>query len=146
MIRIVLTVAAVALGVTAVVAQSDPIAARRALMKANGDQAKIAGAMVKGEAPFDLAKVGVIFTTFADAAVKMPALFPDNSKTGGDTAALPAIWENKADFDAKMAQFGKNAIAAKAEIKDADGFKAKWGAFAKENCGGCHEKYRAKKS
>jgi cytochrome c556 len=146
MIRIVLAVAAVALGVTAVVAQSDPIAARKALMKANGDQAKIAGAMVKGETPFDLAKVQVVFATFADAAVKMPALFPDNSMTGGDTAALPAIWENKADFDAKMAQFGKNAIAAKTEIKDADALKAKWGAFAKENCGGCHEKYRAKKT
>jgi len=146
MIRIVLAVAAVALGVTAVVAQSDPIAARKALMKANGDQAKIAGAMVKGEAPFDLAKVEVVFATFADAAAKLPALFPDNSRTGGDTAALPAVWENKADFDAKMAQFGKNALAAKTEIKDADALKAKWGAFAKENCGGCHEKYRAKKS
>jgi cytochrome c556 len=146
MIRIVLAVAAVALGVTAVVAQSDPIAARKALMKANGDQAKIGGAMAKGEAPFDLAKMQVMFATFADAAAKMPALFPDNSKTGGDTAALPAIWENKADFDAKMAQFGKNADTAKTEIKDADGFKAKWGAFAKDNCGGCHEKYRAKKS
>jgi cytochrome c556 len=146
MIRIVLAVAAVAFGVTAVVAQSDPIAARKALMKANGDQAKIAGAMAKGEAPFDLAKVQVVFATFADSAAKMPALFPDNSKTGGETAALPAIWENKADFDAKMAAFGKNAIAAKTEIKDADALKAKWGAFAKENCGGCHEKYRAKKS
>jgi cytochrome c556 len=146
MIRNVLAVAAVALGVTAVVAQSDPIAARKALMKANGDQAKIAGAMAKGEAPFDLAKVQVVFATFADSAAKMPALFPDNSKTGGETAALPAIWENKADFDAKMAAFGKNAIAAKTEIKDADALKAKWGAFAKENCGGCHEKYRAKKS
>ena len=146
MIRIMLAAAAVALGITAVVAQSDPIAARKALMKTNGDQAKIGTAMAKGEAPFDLAKVEIMFTTFADASAKFPALLPDNSKTGGETAALPAIWENKADFDAKMAQFGKNATAAKTEIKDADGFKAKWGAFAKENCGGCHEKYRAKKS
>jgi cytochrome c556 len=146
MIRIMLAVAAVALGITAVVAQSDPIAARKALMKANGDQAKIGAAMAKGEAPFDAAKVEVMFTTFADAAAKMPALFPDNSKTGGETAALPAIWENKADFEARMAKFGKDANAAKAEIKDLDGFKAKWGAFAKDNCGGCHEKYRAKKS
>lgn len=146
MIRIVLAVATVAFAITAVVAQSDPIAARKALMKANGDQAKIGAAMAKGESPFDAAKVATIFTTFADSAPKMPSLFPDNSRTGGDTAALPAIWENKADFDAKMAQFGKNSNAAKTEIKDADTFKAKWGAFTKDNCGGCHEKYRAKKS
>jgi cytochrome c556 len=146
MIRIVLAVSAVALGITAVVAQSDPIAARKALMKKNGDEAKVGATMAKGEAPFDLAKMQTMFATFADSATKMPALFPENSKTGGETAALPAIWENKADFDAKMAQFGKNATAAKSEIKDADGFKAKWGAFAKENCGGCHEKYRLKKS
>jgi len=142
----VFAAAAVALGITAVVAQSDPIAARKALMKKNGEEAKVGTAMAKGEAPFDLAKMQAMFATFADSAAKAPALFPDDSKTGGDTAALPAIWENKPDFNARLAQFGKNAEAAKAEIKDADGFKAKWGAFAKDNCGGCHEKYRQKKS
>ena len=90
--RIVLAVGAVALAVTAVAAQSDPIAARKALMKKNGDEAKGVTAMVKGEAPFDAAKAHAAFTTFADSAAKAPALFPDNSKTGGDTAALPAIW------------------------------------------------------
>src|SRR6201987_2162959 len=105
MSRTVFAVAVLALGVTAVAAQSDPIAARKALMKANGDQAKIGAAMVKGEAPFDLAKVQAIFATFADAAEKAPALFPDNSKTGGKTEALPAIWKNKADFEARLAKF-----------------------------------------
>ena len=42
----------------------------------------------------------------------MRPLFPDNSKTGGDTAALPAIWENKADFDAKLTKFVAEAKAA----------------------------------
>jgi cytochrome c556 len=146
MIRIVLGVAAIALAVTAVAAQSDPIAARRALMKANGDQAKIGTAMAKGEAPFDAAKAQTIFATFADAAAKAPALFPDNSKTGGDTAALPAIWENKADFDARLAKFGTDAKAAQSKVKDLDTFKATWGGLLKDNCGGCHEKYRQKKS
>jgi len=144
--RIVLAVGAVALAVTAVAAQSDPIAARKALMKKNGDEAKIATAMVKGEAPFDAAKVQTVFATFADSAAKAPALFPDNSKTGGDTAALPAIWENKADFDARFAKFGSAAKEAEGKVKDLDSLKATWGGFAKDNCGGCHEKYRAKKS
>ena len=146
MTRIVLAAAAVALAVTAVAAQSDPIAARRALMKANGDQAKVGAAMAKGEAPFDASKVQTIFATFIDTSAKAPALFPDNSKTGGDTAALPAIWENKADFDARLAKFGKDAKELQGKVKDLDTFKATWGPFLKDNCGGCHEKYRAKKS
>src|SRR5262252_22764 len=125
--RIVLAAAAVALAVTAVAAQSDPIAARKALMKKNGDEAKAAAAMVKGEAPFDAARAHTIFATFADSAAKAPALFPDNSKTGGDTAALPAIWENKADFDARLAKFGADAKAAQGAVKDLDSLKATWG-------------------
>ena len=146
MTRIVLAVAAVALAVTAVAAQSDPIAARKALMKKNGDEAKVGAAMAKGEAPFDAAKAQAIFATFADSAAKAPALFPDNSKTGGETAALPAIWENKADFDAKLTKFGAAAKEAQGKVKDLDAFKATWGPLLKDNCGGCHEKYRQKKS
>jgi cytochrome c556 len=146
MTRIVLAAAAVALAVTAVAAQSDPIAARKALMKQNGDQAKIVATMVKGDAPFDAAKAQAAFATFADAATKAPALFPETSKTGGETAALPAIWENKADFDARLVKFGVDSKAAQSAVKDLDTFKATWGSLLKNNCGGCHEKYRQKKS
>ena len=80
MIRSVLAVAtvmAIAIGMSAAIAQEDPIKARKALMKANGDQAKIGAAMIKGDKPFDLAAVHKIFAAFEDAAAKMPALFPD---------------------------------------------------------------------
>jgi cytochrome c556 len=145
MIRIVLATAVVALGVTAVVAQTDPIAARKALMKANGDNTKIAVAMMKGEAPFDLAKAQTAFATYQDAAKKMPDLFPDTSKTGGDTAALPAIWDHMDDVKARFQKLGDDAATAAAATKDLDSFKASFPAVTK-NCGGCHETYRAKKS
>jgi len=145
MIRTVLVVAGVALGVTAVAAQSDPIAARKALMKANGDQAKVGASFAKGEAPFDLAKAQAIFVTFADAAAKMPALFPDSSKTGGETTAAPKIWTDPAGFKAGFEKFGTEAKAAQGAVKDLDTFKATWSAITK-NCGGCHESYRVKKS
>jgi cytochrome c556 len=145
MIRTVLAVAAVALGASVVTAQQDPIAARKALMKANGDQARIGTQMLKGEAPFDVAKAKAIFTTYQDAAGKMPNLFPDNSKTGGETAASPKIWENKADFTAKFAKFGADAKAAEAAVRDLDTFKAQFPEVQK-NCGGCHETYRIRRS
>lgn len=145
MFRTVLAVGVVSLGITAVAAQSDPIAARKALMKANGDQAKIGAAMVKGEAPFDVVKAKAVFVTFVDAAGKMPSLFPDNAKTGGETSAAPKIWEDMADFKARFEKFAADAKAADGKVTDLASFKETFGVVAK-NCGGCHELYRIKKS
>jgi cytochrome c556 len=150
MIRAVFAVVAIALGVTAAIAQQDPIAARKALMKANVDQAKIAVAMIKGEAPFDLEKAHKVFATFEDAAAKAPALFPENSTdqpTADDPySASPDIWQNLEDFKARFAKFGADAKAADASVKDLESFKAAFANIGKNNCGGCHEKYRLKKS
>jgi cytochrome c556 len=143
--RTVLAVAAIAIGITAVAAQSDPIATRKATMKEVGAQTKTGGGMAKGEAPYDQGKAQTIFSTYVDAAAKMPSLFPDNSKTGGETAALPAIWTNMADFKGKFDKFGADAKAAQASVKDLDSFKTAFGGVTK-NCGGCHETYRAKKN
>lgn len=146
MMRLVVAAAALtALAVTVVSAQQDPIAARKAVMKGVGDQAKIGNAMAKGEAPFDTAKAKQVFATYADAAAKMPSLFPANTKTGGDTSAAPKIWDSKADFDAKFAKFGQDAKAAEDVVKDDASFKARFGDVMK-NCGGCHETFRLKKS
>jgi cytochrome c556 len=141
--RIVLAVAVVALGVTAVVAQSDPIATRKALMKENGKQSGVAKAMIEGKEPFDLAKAKVVLATFAAVSDKGKNLWPDNSKSGGDTASLPAIWENKADFEAKLAKLSADAKAKDAGVKDLDSFKAAMGDIGKD-CGGCHNTYRKK--
>jgi cytochrome c556 len=140
----VASVAAVALGVSVAVAQQDVIKERKAIMKGNGDQAKIGAGMAKGEQPFDLAAAQKIFATYADAAAKMPSLFPDDSKTGEDTASLPKIWEDMADFKARFAKFGDDAKAAQASVKDLDTFKAAFGDIGKNDCGGCHQIYRAK--
>ena len=146
MIRTAFAVAVLALGATALMAQSDPIAARKALMKANGDQNKVATEMLEGKRPFNLDEAKKVLATFADAGQKAPALFPDNSKTGGDTAAKPEIWENMDDFKARLAKLGTDAKDALAKVNDLDSFKAAFGAIGKNDCGGCHEKYRIKKS
>ncbi len=137
--------AVVAIGVTSVVAQQDSIAARKALMKANGQAAGAIAKMAKGETPFDLATAQKSFATFQDAAAKMPNLFPPNSMTGGETAASPKIWENMADFKAKFVKLGEDSKAAAASVKDLDTLKAALGVVGKD-CGGCHEIYRIKKS
>jgi cytochrome c556 len=138
-------VAVVALGATVVLAQQDPIAARKALMKANGQGAGALAKMLKGEAPFEPAVAKKAFASFEDAAAKMPTLFPDNSKIGGETAASPKIWENMADVKARFVKLGNDAKAADASVKDLDSLKAAFSQLGK-NCNDCHELYRLKKN
>jgi cytochrome c556 len=138
-------IAVVALGATVVLAQQDPIAARKALMKANGQGAGALAKMLKGEAPFDPAVAKKAFASFEDAAAKMPTLFPDNSKIGGETAASPKIWENMADVKARFVKLGNDAKAADASVKDLDSLKAAFSQLGK-NCNDCHELYRLKKN
>ncbi len=143
MIRTVLAVTVLAFGISGAVAQNDPIAARKALMKSQGQAAQQGAKFMKGEEAFNLAKAQQIFATYQDVAAKAPALFPDNSKTGGDTAALPAVWQNKSDFDAKLAKLGVDAKDAAAKVKDEASFKTVFPEVQK-NCGGCHQTYRKK--
>jgi cytochrome c556 len=124
-------------------ADSDAIKQRREIMKANGEATKPLVPMMKGTAPFDEATVQKALKTYINAANNMPKLFPPDSKTG-DTHALPAIWDNMADVDARFDKLGKEATAALASVTTDASFKATMPDFFKNNCGGCHEKYRAK--
>jgi len=145
MFRSILAITALAVGMSAAVAQQDPIAARKALMKTMGAQSGQAAKFMKGEETFDLAKAKRVFQVIAEDAERAPALFPDTAKTGGDTAALPAIWEKNDDFKARFAKLASDAKAAEAATKDEASFKAALPAVSR-NCGGCHELYRARKS
>src|ERR1700733_14094323 len=147
MIRTVLAIV-VGLGVTAAIAQEDPIKARKALMKTNGQQAKVIGDMAKGDTPFDLVAAQKAFASFQDAASKMPSLYPDSSK-GGDPSddfnAGPKVWEDMADFKARLVKFGEDAKEAAASVKDLDTLKAATANIGKNDCGSCHQIYRLKK-
>jgi cytochrome c556 len=145
MFRTMLAVTAIAVGITAVAAQSDPIAARKQHMKDIGAQTKTGAGMAKGEVPYDQAKAQGVFQGYVAAGEKLPDLFPETSKTGGDTAALPAIWTSMADFRAKAAKFVEDSKAALVSAKDLDSFKNAFSGVTK-NCGDCHQTYRAKKN
>lgn len=121
----------------------DVIKTRQTLMKRSGDMAKAGAAMARGQAPYDPAKVQEIFAAFADKAQKLPTLFPDCSKTGGDTHATPAIWEKPDEFKERIAKFAADVKTAQASVKDLDTFKASFSTIGKD-CGACHETFRTK--
>jgi cytochrome c556 len=147
----VASVAAIALGLGVAIAQQDVIKERKDLMKANGAQAKIGADMIKGAKPFDMAAVHKIFAQFQEAAQKMPNLYPASSK---DEAGSPAadqfsptakVWDNMANFKARFAKFAADAKAADASVKDDATLKAAFGNIGKNDCGACHQIYRAQK-
>ena len=121
-----------------------PIEDRQAIMKGVANATKAASAIAKGETPFDAAKAKELLKVYVDAAAKMPALFPEDSKTGGDTSAAPKIWEDMAGFKAGFAKLSADATAAEAATDQASFAKA-FGTVA-GNCKSCHEAYRIKKS
>lgn len=124
-------------------AQNDPIAERRNTMKTVGAATREGAAIAKGDVPFDAAKAQAVLKVYVDAARKMPGLYPDNTRTGGETTASPKIWEDQAGFKAALVKFETDAGAG-ASAATLDGFKAAFG-NATKNCGTCHETYRIKK-
>jgi cytochrome c556 len=141
MIRTVLVMAAVSVGVTAAIAQSDPLSQRKALMKANLQHLQAVNKMVRGEEPFDVTKVNAAFTQWTETAQKLPTVFPAPPKAGEESRALPKIWETKSDFEAKAAAFGKAVSDNKDKAKTLDELKVAFPQVSKA-CGDCHEPYR----
>jgi cytochrome c556 len=120
-------------------AQDDIVKVREAMMKDNGAQATIAGQMLKGATPFDAAAAKAAMEKIAANAAMIPADFPEGS-VGGD--ALPAIWENWADFEAKAAALKTAAEAAAAAADQGiEAFGPAFGAVG-QACGACHQAYR----
>lgn len=146
MIRTLSVVALIALGATAVAAQNlEAIKARKEVLKGFGEAAKAPGAMLKGETKFELPKVQAALKTFQAGAAKLPDLFPDNSKTGGETEALPVIWEKKQELVDRYKKLAAESKAAEGSITDELSFQDVWPKLLGENCTGCHKVFRQQK-
>jgi cytochrome c556 len=145
MLRMIGVMAALAVGATGVLAQNAPsIAVRKDAMKALGKAWKGPSDMAKGDAPFDLATVKASLKTIEEGAARAKGLFGDDTKVG-ETDALPAAFENKADLIARFDKLAADAKVASDTIKDEASFKAEW-TKVPANCGSCHKLYRRPKS
>ena len=136
-------IATVLAATTAGLAYAGPIEDRQKMMKTMAANTKVLAGFAKGETPFDDAKVKSLLQVYVDDAAKLPDLFPDDSKTGGDTTAAPKIWEDSAGFKAAAVKLGTDATAALAATDQAS--FAKSFAAVTANCNACHGTYRIKK-
>ena len=69
-------------------------------------------------------------------------LFPDNTKEGFDTGALPIIWEEKDKFIKLMLKASEDMITLASLIEDSDEIRGTLTKFMWSNCKACHNRYR----
>ena len=69
--------------------------------------------------------------------------FPENSKEGFKTEALPSIWENKDEFNNLMTKSSNDMIKFAKIVETTDDVKGTLGKLMWANCKACHNKYRA---
>ena len=68
--------------------------------------------------------------------------FPDNSKDGFGTEALPSIWKNKKEFDSLMQKSADDMLKLALLIEEADDVRAEMKKLMWGNCTACHSKFR----
>ncbi len=102
-------------------------------------------AMVKGEMPWDEARMQSLATDFEDLTQLnlMRGFSPGSEK--GTTRAKPEIWSNKADFEQKFVdlQTAADALDDAVESGDRKAIAAAVGNAGKA-CKACHDDYKAK--
>ena len=79
----------------------------------------------------------------SDNYKKLLNYFPENSKEGFKTEALPSIWENKDEFNALMQKASDDMIKLAKAIETADDLKAVQKELMWSNCSACHNRFRA---
>ena len=116
------------------------IKGRKALFSKNYSTAKKVQTFAsKGE--FDEAKTLMI--EMSENYKNLIKYFPENSKEGFKTEALPSIWENKDEFNALMTKSSNDMIQLTKIIETSDDVRSTLGKFMWANCKACHSKFRA---
>ena len=85
----------------------------------------------------------ILMIEMSDNYKRLLDLFPENSKTGFKTEALPSIWENKDEFNLLMTKASSNMIELTSAIDGTEDMKATLGKYMWSSCKSCHSKFRA---
>ena len=74
---------------------------------------------------------------------KLLNYFPENTKEGFKTEALPSIWENKDEFNALMQKASDDMLKLAKAIETAEDLRAVQKELMWSNCSACHNRFRA---
>ena len=91
----------------------------------------------------DIDEAKKLMIEMSDNYKRLLDLFPENSKVGFKTEALPSIWENKDEFNLLMTKASSNMIELMSVIDEAEDMKVTLGKYMWSSCKSCHSKFRA---
>jgi cytochrome c556 len=145
--RVVVTAAVLALGISAVMAQQEIAVQQDNLMRAQARNLYgIILKTVKGELKYDQAAIDKALVELEESVGKIAKTFEINPKEDVKDSTYGSsqkIWQNKADFDAKIPPVAKAIADLKGKIKDTASLKVAYETLNTE-CNKCHETYRVK--
>ena len=116
------------------------IKGRKALFSKNYSTAKKVQALAsKG----DFEKAKTLMIEMSKNYKILLEYFPENTKEGFKTEALPIIWEQKDEFNNLMTKSSKDMIKLTKVIEDSDDIRGTLTQLMWSNCKACHSKFRA---
>ncbi|MDA7606717.1 cytochrome c [Pelagibacteraceae bacterium] len=116
------------------------IKGRKAMFSENYQNAKKISILLKSN---KIEEAKPLMKKMSDNYKKLLNYFPENSKEGFKTEALPSIWENKDEFNALMQKASSDMIQLTKAIDTAEDLGVIQKKLMWNNCSACHKKFRA---
>ena len=116
------------------------IKGRKAMFSENYQNAKKISILLKSK---KIEEAKPLMKKISDNYIKLLDYFPENTKEGFKTEALPTIWENKDEFNALMKKASNDMIKLAKAIDTAEDLRAAQKELMWSNCSACHSKFRA---
>ena len=116
------------------------IKGRKAMFSENYQNAKKISILLKSKR---IEEAKPLMKKISDNYKKLLDYFPENTKEGFKTEALPTIWENKDEFNALMKKASDDMIKLAKAIDTAEDLRAAQKDLMWSNCTACHSRFRA---
>ena len=117
----------------------DIIKGRKAIFSNNAKLAKRVNILLKD---FEVEEAEPIILEMSKNYENLLNYFPENSKEGYGTEALPIIWEEKDAFNALMQKAADDMLQLAKVMEEVDDIQATYKKLMWANCNACHSKYR----
>ena len=117
----------------------DIIKNRKALFSKNYNTAKKVQSL-SSNGDFDEAKE--LMLEMSENYITLKEMFPENTKEGFNTEALPLIWEEKDKFNSLMEKTSNDMVQLASIIENEDDIRGTLKKLMWSNCKACHSKYR----